>query len=405
MLLLVRNQVARRAASGPVNEHNPHREIEQPRDRPDTIRPTRHRRTQEELYAAGLKRNINKYGPEILGNLAIRKDPAWTNYVEYRDHSEPVLGKATAAARLFLTHLNKPTTETALSELIAQVRKQHREDDYSTDRALRTFSKKQPETSHSMYAGLVKGIFKANSCPLTASIKQPLARKEKRISAGILKAVYDSLPREELRLLADFCAFTPERVSALCKRTPISAWEESDNYTIIRFDPAKCKVKYEHIGIMPRQLADRIRSYAKDAGRGEGAPFPNHETLWREITKHALNKFGIRLTSKYCRKEYVAKAKKTPMPPNDWDFLAGHKQKVGNQAHHYDPEDDDNLIKEYDRYLAPYLGLGNTREPDEAADPFRNPQFEQLQKENQELKEQILKLTKLLTERLTNSNQ
>ena len=88
------------------------------------------------------------------------------------------------------------------------------------------------------------------------------------------------------------------------------------------------------------------------------------------------------------------------MPPNDWDFLMGHKQKVGNQAHHYDPEDDPALIREYDRYLAPYLGFNNTREPDDAENPFKNPQLDQLQKENQELKEQILKLTKLLTEKI-----
>jgi hypothetical protein len=89
---------------------------------------------------------------------------------------------------------------------------------------------------------------------------------------------------------------------------------------------------------------------------------------------------------------------KTPMPPNDWDFLAGYKQKIGNQAHHYDPEDDANLVREYDRYLAPYLGLSNTREPDEASEPFNNEQVAQRLKENQELKQQIIKLTKLLTE-------
>ena len=120
----------------------------------------------------------------------------------------------------------------------------------------------------------------------------------------------------------------------------------------------------------------------KETGRFPNAPFPNADTLWQEITKWTVEHFGIRLTSQYCRKEFEAKAKKTPMPPNDWDFLMGHKQKVGNQAHHYDPEDDPALIREYDRYLAPYLGLGNTREPDEAGTPFKDSQLEQLQQEN-----------------------
>ncbi len=288
-------------------------------------------------------------------------------------------------------------TETALSELLKKTRQQHREDNFETDLALRTFSKKKPENTYANYSGLIKGIFKANNCPLAASIKQPTARKEKRISAGILKAIYDSLPRDELRLITDLGAFVPERVAAVCGKTPISAWEDfNDKYTLIRFDPAQTKVHYEHIGILPRTLADRVRSYAQQTGRYPNAPFPNYETLWREITKHALANYGIRLTSKYLRKEYTAKAKKTPMPANDWDFLAGHKQKVGNQAHHYDPEDDTSLVKEYDRYLAPYLGLGNTKEPDEPSEPFKNNQIDQLIKENAELKEQILKLTAIL---------
>jgi integrase len=273
------------------------------------------------------------------------------------------------------------------------------------DRALKAFSMLPPPTTHGQYAAHIKGVFKANHCRLEANITQRLPPKTKRISAGILKAIYESLPREELRLITDILAFCPERVTAVCEKTPISAWEDfNDKYTIIRFDPARTKVRYDHIGILPRQLADRIRQYAIATGRGTNAPFPNHETLWREITKHSLDNYGIRLTSKYLRKEYVAKAKKTPMPPNDWDFLAGHKQKVGNQAHHYDPEDDTNLIREYDQYLAPYLGLGNTKEPDEAGTPFKDQTLEQANKKITELTEQVLELTKLLTKALAKTS-
>jgi hypothetical protein len=305
--------------------------------------------------------------------------------------------------RDFLTYLGAPITTTALSELIKKTRADHRNEDFTTDRKLTAFGKGPPATN-GRYVGYLKAVFERNDCPLVkASAPPQTTRKTKRISAGILKAIYDSLPRDELRLLTDLCTHVPERVQAVCVKTPISAWEDQERYTIIRFNPETTKVHYEHIGILPRGLADRIRQYAIETGRHPEAPFPNADTLWQEVTKWATEHFGIHLTSQYCRKEFEAKAKKTPMPPNDWDFLMGHKQKVGNQAHHYDPEDDHALIREYDRYLAPYLGLGNTKEPDEAGPPFNNIQLEQLLQDNAELKEQIVKLTKLLTERVTAS--
>ena len=296
-------------------------------------------------------------------------------------------------------------TPTALSDLIKNTREQHREDNYDIDQKLKAFSKIKP--CFVQRAGLVKGVFKANSCPLNANLEQPRPRKEKRISAGILKGVYEALPRDELRLLTDLCAFVPERYRAVCVKTPISAWEDyNDKYTIIRFDPAKTKVHYDHIGILPRTLADRIREYAKQTRRYPDAPFPNAETLWREVTRLALDNFGVRLTSKYLRKEYTAKAKKTQMPTNDWDFLAGHKQRIGNQAHHYDPEDDDNLVREYDKYLAPYLGLWNTKDPDEAGEPFKaDAELRAIRRENSELRTRLDQLMQLLQLKLQTNPQ
>jgi hypothetical protein len=54
--------------------------------------------------------------------------------------------------------------------------------------------------------------------------------------------------------------------------------------------------------------------------------------------------------------------------------------------------DDREFIKEYEEHILPRLTLGETRTtPSET---------EKLQRENQELKEQLLKLTKLLTEKI-----
>jgi integrase len=313
------------------------------------------------------------------------------------------VASAKSAVRDFLAYLGISITTTALSELIRKTGADHRNEDFTTDRKLTAFGKGPPSTN-GRYVGYLKAVFEKNDCPLTKASAPPQATKKiKRISAGILKAIYDSLPRDELRLLTDLCTHVPERVQAVCVKTPISAWEDNGRYTVIRFDPEKTKVHYEHIGILPKRLADKIREYTKQTGRYPNAPFPNADTLWQEITKWTTEHYGIHLTSQYCRKEFQAKAKKTQMPPNDWDFLMGHKQKVGNQAHHYDAEDDPTLIHEYDQYLAPYLGLGNTREPDEAETPFRNDELEQLQRENAQLKGQILKLAQLLTQHLGES--
>ena len=88
------------------------------------------------------------------------------------------------------------------------------------------------------------------------------------------------------------------------------------------------------------------------------------------------------------------------MPVNDWDFLAGHKQTLGNHAEAYQLEDYSALIQEYTRYLLPYLSITQPRDPLEAKEITKSPDLDRLLKENAELKEQIIRLTKLLTERL-----
>jgi hypothetical protein len=89
------------------------------------------------------------------------------------------------------------------------------------------------------------------------------------------------------------------------------------------------------------------------------------------------------------------------MPVNSWDYLMGDKQTHGHNAGTYTLEDYSELIEEYNQYLTPYLSIGDPREPDEPKEPFKNSEFEQLRKENAELKGELLKLTKLLTEKLS----
>jgi hypothetical protein len=331
------------------------------------------------------------------GALTVQQDPAFKAYEP--GHSQLTIENARAGVREFLTTLGLTITPTALSELITKTRQQHRNDDFATDAALEHYAAEPPST-HNTRARLVAEIFKRNRSPLMCKFA-PIAkgRKTKLISPGILKAIFDRLPRRELRLLIDLQNHSPERIDVLAT-TPLTSWERvSPDYYAIHYDPAACKVAYDHIGLVPATLGDEILAYAKQLGRT--CPFPNYETLWREIRDFALKTFGLRLTSTYLRKRFLSIAGKTEMPVNDWDFLAGHKQTLGNHAEAYQLEDYSGLIQEYTTYLLPYLSITEPKDPLEAKQLIRaSPQLEQLQKENQELKERILKLTCLLTQHL-----
>jgi hypothetical protein len=123
--------------------------------------------------------------------------------------------------------------------------------------------------------------------------------------------------------------------------------------------------------------------------------------LWREIRGFALENFGIRFTSNYLRKRFLFIAGRTEMPVNDWDFLAGHKQTLGSHAEAYQLEDYSTLTEEYTTYLLLYLSIAEPKDPLEAKQLVKaSPKLEQLRLENAGLRDQILKLSKLLTDRM-----
>jgi hypothetical protein len=73
----------------------------------------------------------------------------------------------------------------------------------------------------------------------------------------------------------------------------------------------------------------------------------------------------------------------------------GSKPTLGHMPEIYSLMSDHELINEYETYRMPRLTLsGETVKPQPS-------QLEHLRKENAELREQLLKLTKLLTEKLT----
>ena len=297
--------------------------------------------------------------------------------------------------RHFLQFVHRDITPTALTELIQDTKRQHKNDDYATDDALLAFVSRPSVIANAQRGAYVKAVFKANRCPLQASFNTSFTRSTRKISPGILKAIYDSLD-EEHRAIIDLQAYAGERVQAICT-VPLDQWEDSDRYTLIHIHAKQTKARNEHISIIPRTLADKIRGVCKVTKRDR--PFPNYESIWREITKLALDKFGTRLTSHYLRKRFHTIAGKSAMPVNSWDYLMGDKQTHGHNAGTYTLEDFSELVEEYDRYLAPYLSIENLTERDEPRETLSTVRLEKLSTENAELKEQIIRLTKLLTDR------
>jgi hypothetical protein len=305
--------------------------------------------------------------------------------------------KAISASRNFLQFLNRELTEHSLSDLIAETRQQHKNDDFRTDDALLQFVSQKPIMTYTSWGASIKGIFKANRCPLQASFNTTFTHSTRKIGSGVLKGIYDSLT-EEQQTVVDLQTYAGERIAAL-SLTPITQYEDFNNeYTLIHIKAKDTKARNDHICILPKGLADKIRAICKSTTRS--TPFPNYQTVWKEITSVASNKFGVRMTSHYLRKRFHTIAGKTLMPINEWDYLMGDKQSYGHNAGTYTLEDFAGLVKDYDKHLAPYLPVENPQEPDEPKEPSLNTTLETLQRENQELKDEILKLTKLLTEKL-----
>jgi len=293
--------------------------------------------------------------------------------------SVKVAQAAERAVSSFLTYLGREISDHALTDLIEEVRKLHSRNDYSIDNKLIAFADQNPRSTYTQRGVYVKGIFRVNFCPLHANIDNHCIAKTAKISNGILKAIYDSQDQETKDLL-DLQAYAGERIGALSGRTGenqhagthgirLSSFKRfDDRYTLIEFETHQTKARFAHVSIVPKSLADRIiRARTRT---GETRPFPNHETLWRQVTKYALEHYNVRLTSHYLRKRFATIAQKTTMPINSWDFLMGDKMRAGHEANVYTLEDWSEIVREYDRYLAPFLSLSNPQDPLQTSDPI-----------------------------------
>lgn len=299
-------------------------------------------------------------------NAAVSKDLALERYfnaIKNRRRNQGYISKVSMrnvyqACTKFLLFLGQKITDHSVSDLVKQ--KQMSPQDFWLEDKLLEFSNQEPLVSYRKHAVRVLGVFRENRARLQATIDYHFTTRTKKISEGILREIFISQDFEK-RTLMEYQAYAGQRIQCL-SRLDISQFEPfNQEYTIVRIRFHQNKVRIPHVCVIPRRLAESILQICNATRRRQ--PFPNYESLWKQITKFASEKYGVRLTSHYLRKRFHSIAQKTPMPVNDWDYLMGDKMEIGHAASTYTLEDFSELVCEYDTYLVSPLGL--TKETEE----------------------------------------
>lgn len=359
-------------------------------------------------HHAGAKRLRNN--PLIVQNDTVENDPAVQRYyiaIRNKPRNDGYLSKNSRVyvrngVRQFLTFLNIPITETALSELIAK--KRANPQDYTLDDALERYANpddKRILRTRRNEAAYLLGLFKANRCKLQATSNTHIpSPPTKPISEGILKELYQHLDQRN-RDMMSLQAYSGQRVKALCT-IPLDQIDTTSNkdYAILTITSNQNKSRVLHQTLIPIQLANSILQRCKELHLK--TPFPNYEQLWKAITHFAKEYYGIRLTSHYLRKRFSTTASETPMDVNQWDYLMGTKKSKGHDANVYNLTFIDRLIKSYHTYLVNTLSLDNASLNDETTqtkgsnDTDHSTLINELQQIIEQQSKQIQILTNLL---------
>jgi len=335
-------------------------------------------------------------------HIMLDNDPAVARYftaIRNRPNNFGYLSPSTryqtyASCKHFLQFLNKPLTNTAISELVTI--KKENPNSFSIEDQLESFvnppdPKKLQTRRHE--GTTILGLFKANRARLSATSNTHLPHnKTKPISEGILREIRSKLDQRS-RDLFDMQAFSGQRIQALAK-LPLEQYDltTDSNFAILTIKNIQNKSRLEHETLIPLELAKHIIERSKQLHNTCG--FPNYEELWKSITKFAEEFYGVRLTSHYLRKRFASIASETPMDVNQWDSLMGSKKNKEHDAPIYNLHDTQKLIKSYNTYLVRPLSFENET-------TSQQPSYSQ---ELTDLKEiiilqqtQIEKLTKALT--------
>jgi hypothetical protein len=300
------------------------------------------------------------------------------------------------ACRKFLEQTKRPIRESIMQELVQF--KQDNPKDTTIEQELKLWKAEANSRSTQVYVAMILGLFRRNYARLNLTIHvEGSGNHTIPIKEPILRAIrQDEQLSEQHKDEIDLMAYSGERRQAI-NMTPIENVHLVDGTESALIDvPANVsKTATRHPCIIPKELAERLLERAQRLGYK--VLNPNHGSLWREITRLSKRKYNVLLTSHYMRKRFETLAERIPsteMNPNHWVILMGSKPTLGHMPDIYSLLSNMELVQEYETHLMPRLALtGETKTQPNLT--------EELRRENSELKEQLLKLTKLLTEKLS----
>jgi hypothetical protein len=294
----------------------------------------------------------------------------------------------------FFHRLGLTVTTTSVTECVKQKKDYPRDTTFEEELSLWK-SDDNDSPSVQSHIGRILGTFRWNFARLDLTIHiQANAAKTKPIAEPVLLSIYNALEQRDKDAL-ELMAYGAERKTAI-GHIPLANVHLVENSKVALLDvpAALAKTGQQHPSAIRKELAERLLDEAQQFGYS--CIMPNIDSRWKRISKIAKERFLTRLTSHYLRKRFETRCERIPadiVNPNHWMILMGSKPTLGHMPDIYSLLSDRELVSEYENEIIPRLELtGQETKP-------RTSQLDQLRRENAELKEQLLKLTKLLTER------
>ena len=295
----------------------------------------------------------------------------------------------------FLHRLGRPITTTVVSECIKQKKDCPRDTSFEEELSLWK-SDDENNPSVQSHIGRILGTFRWNFARLDLTIHiQSNATKTKPIAEPILLSIYNALEQRDKDAL-ELMAFGAERITAI-GHVPLANVHlvEGSSVALLDIPAAIAKTGVQHPSAVPKELAERLLDEAQQFGYS--CIMPSINSRWRRISQIAKEQFQTTLTSHYLRKRFETRCERIPadiVNPNHWMILMGCKPTLGHMPDIYSLLSNRELVTEYENEIVPRLELtGQEIKP-------RTSELDQLRRENAELKERLIQLTTVFTERL-----